>query len=83
MFWSQIAFESSPFEPSEELISIWPSMSGYCIHLNGTDMFYDLKHVEVLGDTFNPGRVLNQMRMARSLKEGDRPTIFRDTSLNH
>ena len=51
--------EQISFEYSNDLISVWPALDGYCLHLSGTDVFYTVKHAEVLGDTFNPKRVSN------------------------
>ena len=70
------------FELSGDLVSVWPALDGYCLNLYGTDVFYDMKHSEVLGDVFNPKRVLNQMRAVRFMDRKDRPTIFRDSALN-
>ena len=64
------------FELSGDLISVWPALDRYCLNLYGTDIFYDMKHSEVLGDAFNPKRVLNQMRAVRFLEKKDRPSIF-------
>ena len=74
--------EQLSFESSDELISVWPALDGYCLHLDGTDVFYTIKHAEVLGDMFNPKRLLNQMRSVKLLSEEDRPSIFRDLALN-
>jgi hypothetical protein len=74
--------EQAQFESSDEKVNVWPAMDGYCLHLDGTDVFYTLKHSESLGDQFNPRRVLNQMRAMKSIKEEDRPTIFHDSALN-
>ena len=49
------------FESSTDSVNIWLALDGYCFHLDGTDAFYGPRHAEVLGDTFNPRRVLNQM----------------------
>ena len=70
------------FESSGDMISVWPALDGYCLHLSGMDVFYDIRHSEVLGDAFNPKRVLNQMRAVRFLDKKDSPTFFRDTTLN-
>ena len=32
------------FESSDKLISVWPALDGYCLHLDGTDIFYTIKH---------------------------------------
>ena len=74
--------EQIPFEYSNDLISVWPALDGYCLHLSGTDVFYTVKQAEVLGDTFNAKRVSNRMRETRSLSETDRPSISRDSALN-
>ena len=70
------------YESSEDRVGVWPAMDGYCLHLGGTDVFYGLRHSEVLGDRFNPRRVLNQMRAAKSIDKQYRPSIFRDSALN-
>ena len=69
------------FESSREKVKIWPALDGYCIYLVDTDVFYNVRHEEVLGDAFNPRRILNQMRAARSLME-PRPAIYGDSALN-
>ena len=63
-------------------VKVWPALDGYCVHLEGTDIFYTIKHAEVLGDAFNPGRVLDQMLTMRDVPFEDRPQIFQDTTLN-
>ena len=45
-------------------------------------MFYGIKHAEVLGKAFRPGRVLNQMLSIRDVPSEDRPQIFQHTTLN-
>jgi len=70
------------FESGNDSVSVWPALDGYCLHLDGTDVFYNIKHAEVLGDTFNPRRVLNQMQKMMSVDEANRPLIFRDSVLN-
>ena len=74
--------EQIPFEYSNDLISVWPALDGYCLHSSGTDVFYTVKQAEVLGDTFNAKRVSNQMRETRPPSETDRPSIPRDSALN-
>ena len=64
------------------MVSVWPTLGGYCLHLDETRVFYDLRHAEVLGDLFNPRIILNQMRAARLTPRKDRPSIFKGTALN-
>ena len=59
-----------------------PSMAGYCLNIEGTDVHYEVAHAEVLGDSFNIGRVLNIMCAAKDVKASKRSSLFRDTSLN-
>ena len=59
------------FESGNETVSIWPALSGYCICLDKTKVFYNLKHAEVLGDAFDPRRILNQMCAAVLIAQGD------------
>ena len=66
----------------EDTVKVWPALDGYCAHLEGTDIFYTIKHTEVLGDAFNPGRILDQMLTMRDVPFEDRPQIFQDTTLN-
>ena len=66
----------------EDTVKVWPALDGYCTHLEGTDIFYTIKHAEVLGDMFNPGRILDQMLTMRDVPFEDRPQIFQDTTLN-
>ena len=58
------------------------TLNGYCAHIEGTDMFYGIKHAKVLGEAFRPGRVLNQMLSMRDVPSKDRPQIFQNTTLN-
>ena len=81
--WLQETMRDQPmFELSGDLVSVWPALDGYCLHLYGTDVFYDIKHSEVLGEVLNPKRVPNQMRAVRFMDKKDRPTIFRDSALS-
>ena len=86
--WSALAWlrnmmsEQLLFESSRESVWIWPAMNGYSLHLNNTDVYYNLTHAEVLGDTFNPKCVLNQMRWLKTTEKEDRPSIFREHTLN-
>ena len=48
-------------------INVWPALDGYCAHIEGTDVFYGIKHAKVLGEAFTPGRVLNQMLSTRDV----------------
>jgi hypothetical protein len=57
-------------------------MDGYCIHLEGTDIFYEVKHAEVLGNAFNPKRILDQMVSMVTVPDEFRPSIFQCTALN-
>ena len=68
--------------PDTEFVEVWPAKARYCIHLKGTDAFYNLRHEEVLGEAFNPKRILNQMIAIGTRTIGDRPQIYADTSLN-
>ena len=63
-------------------INVWPALNRYCAHIEGTDMFYGIKHAEVLGEAFRSGRVLNQMLSMRDVPSEDRPQIFQDMTLN-
>ena len=74
--------EQMSLENTEDSVSVQPALDGYCVHLQKADVTYGLKHAEVLGDAFNPRRVLNQMRAIKSLSKEDRPAIFRSTPLN-
>ena len=69
-------------EMSAEPVKVWPAMDGYCIHLENTDVFYGIKHAEVLADSFNPKRIIDQMVAMIPVPPGTRPSIFRDTALN-
>jgi len=72
----------SSIEATANPVNVWPALDGYCIHLEGTDVFYALKHTEVLGDAFNPKRILNQMTAMEEIRVGFRPSIFRNSALN-
>ena len=63
-------------------INVWPALDRYCTHIEGTDVFYSIKHAKVLGEVFRPGRVLNQMLSMRDVPFEDRPQIFQDMTLN-
>jgi len=44
-------------------------MKGYCLHIEGTNTYYEITHAEILGDMFNIRRILNIMRAANSIRE--------------
>jgi hypothetical protein len=68
--------ERMGIQTSVEPVKVWPSMDGYCIHLEGTDVFYKVKHAKVLGDAFNPKRILDQMVSMVTVPDGFCPSIF-------
>ena len=70
------------YEGSEESVRVQPSMGGYCLNIEETDIYYKVTHSEVQGDAFNIGRILGLMRHARDVNAGERSGIFRDTTLN-
>ena len=70
------------FEKSADVITVQPSMKGYCLHIEGTDVYYEVTHAEVLGDTFNIGRILGAMRDASGADATERSSLFEDTTLN-
>ena len=69
------------FESSKDEVEIWPALNGYCLYLADTDIFYNVRHEEVLRDAFNPRCILNQMQAAKSLM-GPRPAIYGNSALN-
>jgi len=85
--WSTIAWlrelanEQVTFENSVDIIIVQPSMRGYTLNIEGTGVYYEVTHAEVLGDVFNVGRVLNVMRAANNIDVNERPNMFMDTSL--
>ena len=45
--------EQLTFEKSEDKVIVQPMMDGYGLHIEGSDIFYEITHAEVLGDTLN------------------------------
>ena len=70
------------FEKSEQTVSVQPSFEGYGLHIEGTDVHYQVTHAEVLGDILHIGRILNAMRAVRELAEWERSPIFWSMRLN-
>jgi len=69
-------------EKSSEVIIVQPSLRGYCLHIEGTDVYYEVTHAEVLGDMFNVARILGLMREASGTDATVRSRLFSDTTLN-
>jgi transposase InsO family protein len=80
--WLKDTMNEQARSSGDGLVGVWPALDGYCLNLTGTNVFYGLKHAEVLGAAFNPRRILNQMHVAVTIREEDRPSIFRDSALN-
>ena len=57
-------------------IGIMPIISGYSIRLNDLDVYYNIKHEEVLDGHFNPERILNQMVKAADIPVEQRRDRF-------
>ena len=70
------------FERSSDIVIVQPSMKGYSLHIKGTDVYYEITHAEVLGDTFNIGRILGVMRDASATEAITCSSLFTDTTLN-
>ena len=59
-------------------IDIQPTMFGYSVQLDESDLIFNLTHEEVLGDHFNPKRVIDQILAARRIPADDRGDKFTD-----
>ncbi|KAF9789740.1 hypothetical protein BJ322DRAFT_1018326 [Thelephora terrestris] len=70
------------FEKSEETISVQRTFIGYGLHIEGTDIHFEITHPEVLGDALNIGRILRIMRSVRDVDIRGRSPLFWDCRLN-
>ena len=59
-------------------IDIQPTMFGYSVQLDESDLIFNLTHEEVLGDHFNPKRVIDQILAAQRIPADDRGDKFTD-----
>ena len=62
----------------ENRIDIQPTMTGYSIQLDESDIIYNVTHEEVLDDRFNPEWIIDQMLMARNVPAENRGEKFED-----
>ena len=69
-------------EKSEEKVTVGISFGGYGLHIEGTDVHFEVSHAEVLGDALNIGRVLDVMHSVKEIDARGRSPIFWDTRLN-
>ena len=69
-------------EGSTDIFIVQPSMKGYSMHIEGTDIYHEITHAEVLGDSFNIARILGVMRETGSMDVTARSRLFVDTTLN-
>ena len=69
-------------ENCEENGIVQLSMGGYCLNIDGTDIYNEITHDEVQGDGFNIGCILDLMHQARNISTSERPGIFGDTTLD-
>jgi hypothetical protein len=69
-------------EDSSDEIIIQPSLDGYCINLEGTDVYYEVTHPEIFGTAVSASRILCLMRSIRDVPKSERPCIYNNTTLN-
>ena len=73
----QLSHEGAP-----EGVSVEPSFDGYCLKMEGTDVYYEITHAEVLGDALDIRRILRVMHEVVSTRVEDRSRIFRNARPN-
>lgn len=62
----------------ENRIDVQPSMFGYSMRLDESDIIYNLMHKEILDRDFSPERVIDQISSARQVLAEDRGERFLD-----
>ena len=62
----------------ENRIDVQPTMWGYSIQLDESDVLYNLTHEEVLDEHFSPEWIIDQMLTARNIPEENRDERFDD-----
>ena len=62
----------------ENRIDVQPTMWGYSVQLDESDIIYNLTHEEVLDERFSPEWIIDQMLTARNVPEGNRGECFED-----
>ena len=61
-------------------IDVQPTMFGYSIQLNESDIIYNVMHKEVLNEHFSPEWIIDQILMARNVPAEYRGDNFQDKS---
>ena len=62
----------------ENRIDVQPTMFGYSVQLDESDITYNLSHEEVLDKHFSPERIINEMITAREIRKEERGDRFED-----
>ena len=65
----------------ENRIDVQPTMFGYSVQLDESDITYNLSHEEVLDKHFSPERIINEMIAAREIRKEERGDRFEDKRL--
>ena len=63
---------------NEDRIDVQPTMFGYSIQLDESDVIYNVTHEEVLDEHFSPEWIIDQMLTARRVPEENRGDKFMD-----
>ena len=66
---------------AEDRINIQPTMKGYSIQLDESDIVYHITHEEVLDKHFSPERIINELLEARRIPAEWRGNKFEDKRL--
>ena len=78
----QLEFADGRNAPSdikpENRIDIQPTMDGYSVQLDESDVIYNMTHEEVLDDRFSPERIINLILSARQIPSDERGDRFED-----
>jgi hypothetical protein len=70
--------DKSRCNPRSPRIDVQPTMSGYSVQLDESDIIYDISHEEVLDKGFSPEDVINKLMTARSVSAVNRGDKFVD-----
>ena len=69
-------------ENHEENVIVQLSTGGYCLNIDGMDVYNEIIQDEVQGDGFNISCVLDLMHQARNVSTSEHLGIFGDTTLD-
>ena len=66
----------------KDRIDVQPTMFGYSIQLDESDIIYNISHEEVLDELFSPEWIIDQMIMARKVPADNRGDRFTDKRMS-